>query len=258
MIRALGDHLRNPELLCALAIGFCILFAFIGAFTYVNFVLARPPIGLGMMAIGFVYFVFLPSLVTTPAAGGFVRRFGARMTIWGGLAVALAGLPLLITPSLAPVVAGLTLVGVGTFFAQAVTTGFVGRVAMTNRGAASGLYLAGYFSGGLVGSAVLGQIFDRFGWSACVIGVGLALAVSVVLATHIRSETDIAGCPVEANQPSPASDPRISTASATKSPSLLPSLQGMSAVSTGENGTTAAGATDAASWRRAEVPQPRL
>jgi MFS transporter, YNFM family, putative membrane transport protein len=132
MIRALADHLRYPPLISAFAIGFCILFAFIGTFTYVNFVLARPPIGLGMMAIGFAYFVFLPSMFTTPAVGGFVRRFGSRITVWCGLAVALAGLPLLIAPSLAPMAAGLTLVGVGTFFAQAAATGFVGRVAMTN------------------------------------------------------------------------------------------------------------------------------
>jgi hypothetical protein len=44
------------------------------------------------------------------------------------------------------------LVGVGTFTAQAATTAFVGRIALTNRGAASGLYLASYFSGGLVGT----------------------------------------------------------------------------------------------------------
>ena len=167
---ALVDHLRNPALLSAFAIGFCILFAFIGMFTYVNFVLVRPPIGIGMMALGFVYFVFLPSMVTTPAAGGFARRFGVRRTIWGALAVALIGLPLLIAPSLAAVAAGLMLVGVGTFFAQAVATGFVGHAATVNRGAASGLYLAFYFGGGLVGSAVLGQIFDRFGWPACVFG----------------------------------------------------------------------------------------
>jgi len=37
---------------------------------------------------------------------------------------------------------------------------------------ASGTYLACYFFGGLVGSAVLGQLFDRFGWTACVTGVG--------------------------------------------------------------------------------------
>src|SRR5215813_1678214 len=32
------DHLRNPRLRAAFGIGFCILFAFIGTFTYVNFV----------------------------------------------------------------------------------------------------------------------------------------------------------------------------------------------------------------------------
>jgi MFS family permease len=139
------------------------------------------------MAIGFVYFVFLPSMFTTPAAGNLVRRFGSRTSIWGGLAVALSGLPLLIAPSLPLVAAGLMLVGVGTFLAQAVATGFVGRAAMTNRGAASGLYLASYFGGGLAGSVVLGQIFDRFGWPACVFGVGLALAVAMLLAARIES-----------------------------------------------------------------------
>jgi hypothetical protein len=34
---------------------------------------------------------------------------------------------------------------------------------------------------------VLGQVFDRFGWPACVLGIGLALAVSLVLATQMRS-----------------------------------------------------------------------
>jgi hypothetical protein len=32
-------------------------------------------------------------------------------------------------------------------------------------------HLAAYFTGGLVGSAVLGQAFDRLGW-VCVIGQG--------------------------------------------------------------------------------------
>jgi MFS family permease len=149
-------------------------------------VLVRPPIGIGMMAVGFVYFVFLPSMATTPMAGRLVSRFGPRTTIWGGLTVALVGLPLLIAPSLPAVAGGLMLAGVGTFFAQAVATGFVGHVATANRGAASGLYLASYFSGGLVGSAVLGQIFDRLGWPACVLGVGLALAAAALLATQLR------------------------------------------------------------------------
>jgi len=184
---ALVDHLRDPPLAAAFAIGFCILFAFIGAFTYVNFVLVRPPIGIGMMAVGLVYFVFLPSMATTPAAGRITSRFGARRAVWGGLIVALLGLPLLIAPNLAPIAAGLMLLGVGTFFAQAVATGFVGRAATVNRGAASGLYLASYFGGGLIGSAALGQVFDRFGWPACVLGIGFALAAAALLAIHLRA-----------------------------------------------------------------------
>lgn len=74
----LAGHLRNGALRSAFAIGFLILFAFIGTFTYVNFVLVRPPIAIGMMAIGFVYFVFLPSIFTTPLAGHAVKRWGTR------------------------------------------------------------------------------------------------------------------------------------------------------------------------------------
>jgi MFS transporter, YNFM family, putative membrane transport protein len=71
----------------------------------------------------------------------------------------------------------MVLVGVGTFFAQATATGFVGRAATSDRGSASGLYLAFYFFGGLMGAAVLGQLFDRFGWTTCVAGIGVSLLV---------------------------------------------------------------------------------
>ena len=47
-----GRHLATPGLPAAFGVGFCILFAFVGTFSYMNFVLARPPIGLGMTQIG--------------------------------------------------------------------------------------------------------------------------------------------------------------------------------------------------------------
>lgn len=181
-----SKHLRNPPLLASFGIGFCILFAFIGTFTYINFVLVREPLLLGRMALGFVYFVFLPSILTTPFAGAAARRFGARPTFWSALALAGLGLPLLLLPSLLAVIVGLMLVGIGTFFAQATATGFVGQAATADRGSASGIYLACYFFGGLVGTAVLGQIFDRFGWWPCVVGIGLALATAAYLAVRLR------------------------------------------------------------------------
>ncbi|QPF89834.1 MFS transporter [Bradyrhizobium commune] len=179
-------HWRNPRLRAAFGIGFCILFAFIGTFTFVNFVLVRPPLSLGMMDLGFVYFVFLPSVVTTLLAGKVASRLGTRPTLWGSLAVAGLGLPLMLAPHLGEVLAGMVLVGVGTFFAQAAATGFIGQAATDNRGIASGTYLACYFCGGLIGTAVLGRLFDAYGWHACVAGVGAALAAAALLTFSLK------------------------------------------------------------------------
>jgi MFS transporter, YNFM family, putative membrane transport protein len=180
-------HLKNPALRASFAIGFCILFAFIGTFTFVNFVLVQPPLGVGAMTLGFVYFVFVPAMAATPFAGHAVRRFGTRPAFWGALAVAALGLPLLVLPNLPAVLLGMVLVGAGTFFAQACATGFVSGAAASNRGAVSGLYLACYFFGGLVGSAVLGPIFDMFGWRACVAGIAAALLVAALFAVFLKT-----------------------------------------------------------------------
>jgi YNFM family putative membrane transporter len=180
-LAAWAAHMKNPALRAVFGIAFCILFVFIGTFTYVNFVLVGAPFMVGAMMLGAVYLVFLPSILTTPLAGRAVQRLGIRPTMWSSLALAGLGLPLMLTPSLMAVLTGMVLVAVGTFFGQAAATGFVGRAATADRGAASGIYLACYFTGGLVGSAVLGQFFDMFGWHACVAGIALGLAVAVAL-----------------------------------------------------------------------------
>lgn len=67
--------------------------------------------------VGLVYFVFLPSIITTPLAGRAVERFGTRPTL---------------------------------------------------------------------GSIVLGQLFDRLGWGACVVGIGTALLLAALLALKLK------------------------------------------------------------------------
>ena len=185
-MRSWLDHLRHPSLRAGFGIGFCILFAFIGTFTFVNFVLVAPPLSVGMMELGVIYFVFLPSILTTPLAGAAAGKVGTRNALLGALAAAALGLPLLLAQRLSLVLTGMVLVAAGTFFAQALATGFVSHTATRDRSAASGMYLASYFIGGLIGTAVLGQLFDRLGWTATVAGIGLALAVAAFLSLRLE------------------------------------------------------------------------
>lgn len=179
-------HLADPALRRTFAIGFLILFGFIGVFTYVGFLLMKPPYALSMTTLGFVFLVFLPSMVTTPAAGAVTRVAGPGFALAGSLLAALAGLALLLAPSLLLVIVGMTLVGIGTFFAQAVATGHVGRIAQADKAAASGLYLSCYYCGGLAGAAVIGLLFDGFGWVAAVGGVFAALGLAAILGTGLK------------------------------------------------------------------------
>ena len=119
-------------------------------------------------------------------SGRAVARFGARPTLWASFAVAGIGLPLMLTASLVAMLAGLVLVGVGTFFAQAAATGFASRAAATDRGSASGLYLASYFLGGLAGDFVCGQAYAMLGWTGSVIAIGASLAAAALLAGRLK------------------------------------------------------------------------
>lgn len=183
-VSAWRRQFATPGLAVAFAVGFCILFAFVGTFSFVNFVLQRPPLSLGMMQIGFVYLVFAPSVVTTAFGGAAAARWGHRRAAQAGLALAILGVALAAIPDLRAVLPGLAIVGVGTFLAQAVVTGYVARTARSDRGTASGLYLASYFSGGLVGSAALGGVFESFGWNGCVVGIALALLAAIGFTTR--------------------------------------------------------------------------
>jgi YNFM family putative membrane transporter len=188
-MRDWAAHLRNRQLRHSFAIGFLILFVFIGTYTYVNFQLVAAPLGLSPMALGLVYFVFLPSMLTTPLAGQVSRRLGPAWGVGATLAVAIVGLLALMSQSLPVVLAGLCLVAVGTFLAQAIATGHVGRTAKTNKISASGIYLASYYCGGLVGSFVLGQVFDRAGWTVSVVLLIAALGAAIVLAFALKAPT---------------------------------------------------------------------
>ncbi|MEP1612724.1 MAG: MFS transporter [Roseobacter sp.] len=175
-------HLTNPRLQASFLLGFLILFIFLSVFTYVNFMLSAAPFSLTGKQLGLVYLVFLPAVFTTPLAGRMVSTRGTYFGFKMSMGLAFLGLLALLVPSLPVVILGLTAVGVGTFCAQAVVSGQIGSSATADRATASGLYLTSYYFGGLIGAAVIGNIFTALGWNAAIYALLVITAGSVIAA----------------------------------------------------------------------------
>lgn len=177
-------HFSSPPLRAAFAIGFLILFMFVGVFTYINLHLVNG-LGVSPMALGLVYLVFAPAIATTPMAGRMVGRIGPRSALTLSLAGALCGLMLTLSGNIWIVLLGMALIGVSTFSAQAAATGYVAANVSSDQAQANGLYLTSYYLGGLVGALLLGQINAHFGWYATVLGIAASIAAAILIARSL-------------------------------------------------------------------------
>src|SRR5579872_488326 len=176
--RAMGKHLRNPRLLAAYAVSFCIMFTQLGTFTYINFYLSAKPFSMSTSALGFLFLVYLLGAVVTPRAGKWIDRRGHRFALVTAFLGATVGIALTLIHSVPMIVLGLALCCTGVFVANSAGSSYVGTAAREDRAAAVGLYVTFYYQGGTAGSAVPGHFWAAGGWSACV-----ALIIAVQLLT---------------------------------------------------------------------------
>ncbi|WP_339414966.1 MULTISPECIES: MFS transporter [unclassified Pseudomonas] len=158
---------RKP-LLAAYAVGFCVLFSQVAAFTYAGLYLGLPPFNLGPAALGTLYTVFLLALVVIPIAGRLSKARPHAELLSVAAVLGITGSALTLVPSLWCIVVGLALSSTGVFLAQAAANAFTTATARDNKAGAVGVYLTCYYLGGSCGAIVPALIWERWGWAGCV------------------------------------------------------------------------------------------
>ncbi len=185
----------NTTMVATYAIGACLLFTLVGAFTFATFYLAEPPFSLSTQALGNVFIVYLAGVFAAPLSGFSVDRWGNRVVIACALAVSAGGMLLTLAHSLVWVITGLGLAATGIFIAQAAAVGVVGKVAGGNRSSASAWYLSLYYAGGSLGAIVPAWTWARGGWVPTVwliVGViVLAIAIAWTAWRHIPRAANV-------------------------------------------------------------------
>jgi YNFM family putative membrane transporter len=176
MLRHLGDR----RLLGGFALAFCLFFAFIAVFTYLPYRLAAAPFRLSTDAIASAYLVYLAGIVVSPLAGRLAARIAPERLMLAGLAVSAAGVGVTLAGSLPAIVAGLLVLVVGMFTAQAIGPSWVNEAAREAKGGANALYLAFYYVGGTLGSWLPGLAWQRWGWAGVVAASLSALGAAAI------------------------------------------------------------------------------
>jgi YNFM family putative membrane transporter len=175
-------HLENRQLVAAYATGFCILCAQVATFTYVTFYLAAPPYGLSTAALGSIFVTYLLGAIVTPVAGRWIDRYGRRPAFIAAVVLGIASVLLTLVPSLAVILAGLSLFGTSVFITQATASSHVAANAPRGRALAVGLYATCYYLGGTLGSAAPAAMWKSGGWPACVTFVIVVQAAMLLVA----------------------------------------------------------------------------
>jgi MFS transporter, YNFM family, putative membrane transport protein len=172
-------HLRNPQLIATFAVGFGTLFNFIATFTYISFHLAGPPYNFSSTWLGALFFTYLGGTAMTPWTGRLIARFGRRNFVLRVIAVWIAGALLLLSPSLALIIAGLVVCATCGMLCQSVSTGYIAVIAKQGRSSAVGLYVTCFYVGGSVGAFLPGLTWSSAGWPSV---VAMLVAMQIIMA----------------------------------------------------------------------------
>jgi YNFM family putative membrane transporter len=179
------DHLGTPALRRLFLAGFMLMGGFVTLYNFIGYRLMREPFGLSAAAVGLVFLAYLGGTVSSAVAGRLADRFGRPRVFVAAVLLAVAAAALTLPDALAPVLTGVVLLTVGFFGAHSVASGWIGRLARTDRAQASGLYLFAYYTGSSVGGWAGGLVYQHAGWSGTV--VYLVALFTVALAPVLRS-----------------------------------------------------------------------
>lgn len=172
------ELLRNPRvadvLTSGLVEGFCVFgaLAYVGALLHGRHGLSFTLVGLALLAYG------VGGLVYAASAPAILRHLGQRgMIAFGGVIMAWSLVVIGCSPSVAPCVVALGVLGFGFYLMHSTLQTLATEMAPSARGTSFGLFAFALFAGQALGVTAIGWLVDREGYTLAIglagLGVGL-------------------------------------------------------------------------------------
>ena len=195
----LAANLRSPRLLALYLQGFLLMGGFVAVYNYLGFRLGMPPFGLPQSVASALFLAYLAGTWSSRAAGTLAARLsgrgGRKPVLLLSIGAMAAGLALTLPGNLPAVVAGLLVFTAGFFAAHSIASGWTPLLAREGRAQASSLYNLFYYTGSSLLGWAGGYWFQRNGWPALVLFVGVLLAAAALTAALVLRRDDALPAP---------------------------------------------------------------
>jgi YNFM family putative membrane transporter len=187
LLSTLRRNMSDSGLVRLYLIAFAIVGAFVTVYNYLTFRLSRPPFRLSSTVIGLLFVAYLAGTYASPAAGRLADRHGRYPVLAAGVLVAMVGVLLTLSGSLALIVTGLVVMTAGFFAAHSAASGWVSSRAQVAPAQATALYMGAFYVGSSVAGSAGGLFYGRGGWLLTVAFVLGLLAIALVSTASLRS-----------------------------------------------------------------------
>lgn len=191
LLKSMGNHLKNPDLLCLYCIGFLIMGSFVALYNFIGFQLIKPPYSLSPSLVSFIFVIYIVGTFSSTFMGRLADNYGEHKVICIALLTMFIGAFITLDMKLLLKIIGIAILTFGFFGGHSIVSGWIGKVATHDKAQASSLYLLFYYIGSSVGGTAGGNFWSSYGWHGVVGMIVCFLAVAFFISIRLSSITTV-------------------------------------------------------------------
>ncbi|PMP72858.1 MAG: MFS transporter [Calditerrivibrio nitroreducens] len=166
---------------------FCTFFVFAAMLNFIPFRLKEISDNVSEFIIGLSYSGYVMGIIVSLFSMWLIKFFKTeKKVILYGLMIYLMSIPLFSVKSIFFIFFAMFVFCTGMFTTHSIASGFLNKLAITNKGIVNGLYVSFYYTGGVLGTFLPGYLYKSFGWNAFLILLSALILVGVGSAIQIR------------------------------------------------------------------------
>lgn len=186
-IKQIVQVVKQKVFLHIYLIMFTTFFAFQAILNFIPFRISMLTQNIDNTKIGLVYAGYIIGLIISFRVLAIIRFFDSEVrAMIAGVFIYMLGVQFFHLDSYNLLFFGMFVFCAGMFIIHAVASGYISKLAHTNRAISNGLYIAFYYSGGILGSFAPGVIFEYFGWHAFVFVLSFFILVAIFLLFRLK------------------------------------------------------------------------